>query len=65
MEQAIGFVLDKFDLFEKKIDRHDTKIKALKTRVAELEQMDDNNEVVQAQFQRELHELEFRSRRQN
>lgn len=53
------------DEFEKKIDRQDTEIKALKARVAELEQIHDNNDVVQRELQRELHELEFRSRRQN
>lgn len=65
VEKAIGFMSDKFDEFEKKIDRQDKEIKALKTRVAGLEQVDDNNDVVQMQIQQELRELEFRSRRQN
>lgn len=65
MEKAIGFMSDKFDEFEKKIDRQDKEIKALKTRVTELEQAGDNSDVVQTQLLQELRELEFRSRRQN
>lgn len=65
MEQSVKHMSMKFDEFEKQASRQDSEIKALKKRLAELERKDDMNQVVQAQLQQDVNELEYRSRKLN
>ncbi|KAG0440182.1 hypothetical protein HPB47_016380 [Ixodes persulcatus] len=51
--------------FEKTIKVHDTEIKELKRRVTDLEKKDELSRAANDQLQKEVNELEFRSRRLN
>lgn len=65
MEKSLQFMSGKFDEFEQRIIGQDTEIKALRTRVTELEEKDMVNTTVQSELQRQVNDLEFRSRRLN
>lgn len=65
IEQSVQHMSKKFDDFERQVSRQENEIKALKKRVAELEEKDDMTQVVQAQLQQDVNDLENRSRKLN
>ncbi|KAG0436232.1 hypothetical protein HPB47_018068 [Ixodes persulcatus] len=65
MERSVQFLSKQFDDFEKTIKVHDTEIKELKMRVTDLEKKDELSRAANDQLQKEVNDLEFRSRRLN
>ncbi|KAG0412032.1 hypothetical protein HPB47_010828 [Ixodes persulcatus] len=65
MKRSVQFLSKQFDDLEKTIKVHDTEIKEQKRRVTDLEKKDELSRAVNDQLQKEVNDLEFRSRRLN
>ncbi|KAG0442165.1 hypothetical protein HPB47_015768 [Ixodes persulcatus] len=65
MERSVQFLSKQFDDFEKTLKVHDTEIKELKRRVTDLQKKDELSRAANDQLQKEVNDLEFRSRRLN
>ncbi|KAG0416708.1 hypothetical protein HPB47_006198 [Ixodes persulcatus] len=65
MERSVQFLSKQFGDFEKTLKVHDTEIKELKRRVTDLEKKDELSRAANDQLQKEVNDLEFRSRRLN
>ncbi|KAG0411043.1 hypothetical protein HPB47_011827 [Ixodes persulcatus] len=65
MERSVQFLSKQYDDFEKTLKVHDTEIKELKRRVTDPEKKDELSRAANDQLQKEVNDLEFRSRRLN
>uniref|UniRef100_A0A6M2D2E2 Putative crack-1 is transposable element n=2 Tax=Rhipicephalus microplus TaxID=6941 RepID=A0A6M2D2E2_RHIMP len=65
IEESLTFISTKFDEFEQKFCHQEADLKDIKKKVSELEKKDDLNQVICAQLEKEMHDLEFRSRQLN